>query len=58
MYRKADLRATQEENAGNVNDQNTGTLQVSVISSVAYIPIPGATVTSPTPGIRKIPSQP
>jgi len=45
MYRKADLRATQEENAGNVNDQNTGTLQVSVISSVAYIPIPGATVT-------------
>lgn len=45
MYRNADLRATQEENAGNMNGQNTGTLQVSVISSVAYIPIPGATVT-------------
>lgn len=28
-----------------MNGQNTGTLQVSVISSVAYIPIPGATVT-------------
>lgn len=45
MYRNADLRATQEENAGNMNGQSTGTLQVSVISSVAYIPIPGATVT-------------
>ncbi len=39
----ADLTATQEGNAEN-GVQNTGTLQISVISSVAYIPIAGATV--------------
>ncbi len=40
----ADLTAAQEGNAEN-GTQSTGTLQISVISSVAYIPIAGATVT-------------
>ena len=42
--RRTDLTATQEDNAGEMNNQSTGTLQVSVVSSVAYIPIEGATV--------------
>lgn len=46
MYeRKADLRAAQEDNGGGTGAQNTGTLRISVTSSVAYIPIEGATVT-------------
>lgn len=39
----ADLTAAQE-NAAESGVQSTGTLQISVISSVAYIPIAGATV--------------
>lgn len=39
----ADLTAAQE-NAAESGIQSTGTLQISVISSVAYIPIAGATV--------------
>lgn len=39
----ADLTAAQE-NAEETSVQSTGTLQISVISSVAYIPIAGATV--------------
>ncbi len=42
--KRTDLTATQEDNAGEMDNQSTGTLQVSVISSVAYIPIEGATV--------------
>lgn len=46
MYeRRADLRAAQEDNGGGAGTQNTGTLRISVTSSVAYIPIKGATVT-------------
>lgn len=46
MYeRRADLRAAQEDNGGGAGAQNTGTLRISVTSSVAYIPIKGATVT-------------
>ena len=43
--KKADLTATQEDTAAEMNTQSIGTLQISVTSSVAYIPIEGATVT-------------
>ena len=42
--KKADLKATQESSANGTETQNSGTLQISVTSSVAYIPIEGATV--------------
>ena len=46
MYeRRADLRAAQEDSGSGTRTQNTGTLQIIVTSSVAYIPIKGATVT-------------
>ena len=43
--KRTDLTAAQEDNAEEMNNQGTGTLQISVTSSVAYIPIEGATVT-------------
>lgn len=45
LEHKKDLTATQEGNADNTEAQSTGTLRISVTSSVAYIPIEGATVT-------------
>lgn len=46
MYKKKpDLIAAQEGTGGEMGAQSTGTLRISVISSVAYIPIEGATVT-------------
>lgn len=45
LENKKDLTATQEDNADNMEAQSTGTLRISVTSSVAYIPIAGATVT-------------
>ncbi len=42
---EADLKAMQEENTGEADTQYTGTMRISVISSVAQIPIEGATVT-------------
>lgn len=46
MYERiADLRAAQEDSGSGTRTQNTGTLQIIVTSSVAYIPIKGATVT-------------
>ncbi len=43
--KKADLTATQEDTAVEMNAQSTGTLQISVTSSVTSTPIEGATVT-------------
>lgn len=43
--KKAELTAAQENNADEMDAQSTGSLRISVISSVAYIPIEGATVT-------------
>ncbi|MCM1373724.1 MAG: peptidoglycan-binding protein [Muribaculum sp.] len=45
LEHKKDLTAAQENNADNMGAQSTGTLRISVTSSVAYIPIEGATVT-------------
>ena len=43
--KKAELTAAQENSADEIDTRSTGTLRISVISSVAYIPIEGATVT-------------
>lgn len=46
MYKKKpDLIAAQESTAGGMDAQSTGTLRISVTSSVTSIPIEGATVT-------------
>lgn len=46
MYKKKpDLIAAQESTAGGMDAQSTGTLRISVTSSVTSIPIEGATIT-------------
>lgn len=46
MYEnEADLKAMQEETASEADTQYTGTMQISVVSSVSQSPIAGATVT-------------
>lgn len=46
MYEnEADLKAMQEETAGEADTQYTGTMRISVVSSVSQSPIAGATVT-------------
>lgn len=42
---EADLKAMQEETAGDADAQYTGTMRISVVSSVSQSPIAGATVT-------------